>query len=65
MNTNIHDASVWALFGLFSYAFVAEINQHIIKSEYGVELVDIVDAVLDWASWVFFPMILTSAIGRF
>ena len=65
MYTNIVDATVWALFGLFAYATTAELNQHLIKVEHGVKLIDIADAVLDWASWVFLPWILTVLVGDF
>lgn len=65
MQTNIQDACVWAFLGLFSYGVVAELNQHLIKSEYGIKMIDIIDAILDWVSWVFFPMMFTAIVGRF
>ena len=61
MGANIMDSHVWAVFGLMAYATVAELNQHIIKQEQGVRLVDVVDAVMDWCSWVFFPMIVAGS----
>lgn len=62
IGVNIGDAATIAFFGMMSYATVAELNQHIIKIEHGVTLVDVLDAVFDWASWVFFPGLLIGAV---
>ena len=61
MQANIMDSTRWAFWALLMYATIGEYNQHVIKCEQGVRLVDIVDAVMDWCSWVFFPMIVTGA----
>lgn len=59
---NIFQSTQVAYIWILHAATIAEYNQYVIKKEHEFTFIDVLDGLLDWGSWVFFPSILTGGL---